>query len=105
MLILIDHVLENNSFENEVKNLLIYKKAMLLSQFVEGSKLLSDIRPLITSDTIWKPHALFLLGDYYFSKKQYSNAKEFYSQILSIKNLQKNFYDQAALQLNLINNE
>jgi len=54
---------------------------------------------------LWKPHALLLLGDYFISKKEYLKAKEFYIQILSINNLQKNLYDQARLQLSLIRDD
>ena len=103
--ILFNHVLEKNKFEKEVKNLLIYKKAIFDSNFVEESELLKELKPLLNAESLWKPHALLLLGDYFLSKKEYLKAKEFYMQILTIKNLQKNFYDQAVSQLAFISNE
>ena len=66
---------------------------------------LSHIKPLLNKDTLWKPHALLLLGDYFVSKDEYLKAKEFYIQILSINNLQKELYDQASSQLALIDND
>ena len=102
---LFDHLLENNRFEVEIKNLLIYKKALFNSNYITETELLEDIKPLLNNETLWRPHALLLLGDYFISKKEYLKAKEFYTQILSINNLQKNLYDQARLQLSLIRDD
>ena len=103
--ILYDHLLENNKFEKELRNLLIYKKALFSSNFVNESKLLETIKPLLNTDTLWKPHALLLLGDYFMSKGENIKAREFYQQILSINNLHKNLYDQAKSQLVIIAHE
>ena len=102
---LFDHLLNNNKFEKEVINLLIYKKALFNSNFISESKLLSDIQPLLNTETLWKPHALLLMGDYFVAKKEYIKAKEFYTQILLINNLQKDFYDQARSKLIFITND
>jgi len=102
---LFDHVLENNKFEKEIKNLIIFKKALFQSSFVNESELLETAKPLINSETVWKPHALLLLGDYFASKKEYLKAKEFYMQILSLKNLHKELYYQARSQLIFITND
>ena len=99
---LFDHVLENNKFEKEVKNLIIFKKALFQSNFVSELELLEALKPLINVETLWKPHALLLLGDYFVSKKEYLKAKEFYVQVLSLKNLHKELYEQARSQLVLI---
>ena len=102
---LFDHVLENNKFEKEVKNLIIFKKAIFQSNFVSELELLEALKPLINVETLWKPHALLLLGDYFVSKKEYLKAKEFYVQVLSLKNLHKELYEQARSQLVLITND
>ena len=102
---LFDHVLENNKFEKEVKNLIIFKKALFQSNFVSELELLDAVKPLINTETVWKPHALLLLGDYFASKKEYLKAKEFYVQILSLKNLHKELYNQARSQLIFIAND
>ena len=102
---LFDHLLNYNKFEKEVINLLIYKKALFNSNFISESKLLNDIKPLLNTKTLWKPHALLLMGDYFVAKKEYIKAKEFYTQILLINNLQKDFYDQARSKLIFITND
>ena len=102
---LFDHLLKNNKFSKEVLNLLIYKKALLNSNFVNESELLESIRPLLNTETLWKPHSLLLLGDYFVSKGEHIKAKEFYQKIFTIKNLQKNFYYHASSQLAIISNE
>ena len=101
---LFDHVLENNKFEKEVKNLIIFKKALFQSNFVSELELLDAVKPLINTETVWKPHALLLLGDYFASKKEYLKAKEFYMQILSLKNLHEELYNHARSQLMFITN-
>ena len=102
---LFDHVLENNKFEKEIKNLIIFKKALFQSNFVSEIELLEVTKPLINTETIWRPHALLLLGDYFVSKKEYLKAKEFYIQILSLKNLHEDLYNQARSQLIFITND
>ena len=97
--LLFDHLLENNKFEKELRNLLIYKKALFNSNFVAESELLETIKPLLNNDTLWKAHGLKLLGDYFMSKGENIKAIEFYQQILSINDLHKDIYDQARSQL------
>ena len=103
--LLFDHLLENNKFEKELRNLLIYKKALFNSNFVAESELLETIKPLLNTDTLWKAHGLKLLGDYFMSKGENIKAIEFYQQILSINNLHKDLYDQARSQLLAIAHE
>ena len=102
---LYDHLLENNNFEEELRNLLIYKKALFNSDFVNESELLETIKPLLNTNTLWKPHALLLLGDYFVSKGENIKAIEFYQQILSMKNLHNDLYIQAKSQLLTIAHE
>ena len=100
-----EHILNNNKFEDEIKNLIIFKKVLFQSNFINESELLEATKPLINKETFWKPHALLLLGDYFVSKKEFFKAKEFYLQILSLKNLSRNIYEKAAFQLSLISDE
>ena len=100
-----DHLLTNNKFPKEVRNLLIYKKAMLNSNFVDESELLESIRPLLNTETLWKPHALLLIGDYFMSKGENIKAIEFYQKIFTINNLHNDLYNHARFQLAIISNE
>ena len=99
---LYDHLLENIKLEKELSNLLIYKKALINSNSVNEAELLETIKPLVNTETLWKPHALLLLGDFFAYKGEYLKAEEFYLKILSLKGLSKDFYDQAKSQLILI---
>ena len=71
---LFNHILENNKFESEIKNLIIFKKALFKSNFANETEMLNSIKPLINSETVWKPHALLLIGDYFAHKNEYLKA-------------------------------
>ena len=102
---LFDHVLENNNFKDEMKNLILFKRALIKSSFENELEMLKAINPLTKSDNVWKPHALLLMGDYFFSKNEFVKSKEFYTQILLLKNIQESFYYEANSRLALIENE
>ena len=102
---LFDHLLENNKFPEEIRNLLIYKKVLFNSNFVNESEFLESARPLLNTETLWKPHTLLLLGDYFVSEGEYIKAIEFYQEIFTINNLNKNLYDHAGSQLKTISDE
>ncbi len=103
--ILFNHLLNNNQYENELKNLIIYKKALFDSNFLNEKEILEELKPILNSDSVWKAHALLLLGNYFLSKGENLKAKEFYTQILNIQNLQDYFYNQAIRQLSSISND
>ena len=102
---LFDHLLINNKYKEEEKNLLTYKKILFNSNFASEAKLLEDSKLLLNTNTLWKPHVLLLLGDYFVSKNENLKATEFYTQIFSINNLHKDLYDQAKLKLASISND
>lgn len=100
-----EHILQNNDLDTETKNLIIFKKALYQSNFVSEKQLLDSMNPLINSESIWKPHALALLGDYFFSRNEYIKAQEFYINIMLMKGLNREIYDHAKSQLSLISND
>ena len=102
---LFDHVLENYKFEKEIKNLIIYKKLVFQSNFATEAEMLELIKPIINSNSLWKPQTLMLISDFFISKKEYIKANEFLIQILSINNANQDLYHQAKLKLSLISNE
>jgi len=102
---LFNYLLETNKYDGETKNLLIYKKALFSSSFVNESELLEQIKPLINKNTFWKPYALFLMGDYFVSKKEYSKAKDFFRQIIDMENININLREEAKFKLLNINND
>jgi predicted negative regulator of RcsB-dependent stress response len=103
--ILINHILLNNAYDSEIKNLLIYKKALLNAETIKESDLLDALMPILNSESLWKSHALFLLGDYFLSNSDYNKAKEFYAKILTIQNLKNGDYQKARLKLEIISND
>ena len=102
---LFDNVLKSNNFSKETKSLLIFKKAIYESNVVDESKMLENLKPLLTTDTLLKPHALLLIGDFYVSKKEYIKAIEFYQKIFTLENLHPGIYNHASSQLAIISNE
>jgi len=78
-----DIIINEVSLDDEIKNLIIYKKGLFNSEFEEENKLISILNPLINSDSAWKSHALYLMAEYFFDKNQKQKAKEFYNKILN----------------------
>lgn len=102
---LFEHLLKNNKFSEDERNLLIFKKVLIDSNFENESNLLETIRPLLNSENLWKPHALLFLGDYFLSKREEIKAIEFYQEIFNIKNLHPDLYNHARSQLAAISND
>ena len=69
--------------DKEIKNLIIYKKGLFNADFETENNLITILKPVINSDSVWKSHALYLMAEYFFDKNQKQKAKEFYNQILS----------------------
>ena len=82
-----DFLINEISLEKEIKNLTIYKKGLFNSDFTEENELLNILNPLIKSESMWKPQALYLMAEYYLSKNQKQKSKEFFNQILDIENI------------------
>jgi len=97
---LFDHILKNNKFEKEIRNLVIFKKALVQANFVNEVELIENLNPLINSETLWKSHALLLLGDYFHAKEDFLKAKENYLKILSLSDVD-NLHEQAKFRLQL----
>jgi len=102
---LFNHLIENNKFDKETKNLITLKKAIHESNSLNEYDFLMIVKPIISSDSIWKPHALMLAGDYFFYKKEKLKAKDFYTQILSLKDISKVMYGQSKTKLESISND
>ena len=80
-----DVVINEVKLDKEIKNLIIYKKALFNADFETENNLLKILNPIVNSDSVWKSHALYLLAEYFFDKNQKQKAKEFYNQILNYK--------------------
>ncbi len=96
---LFDLLIKNNSLEKEVKNLIIYKKALYNSEFVSENILITQLNPLINSKSIWKSHALNLLGEYFYYKKEKKKSKEFFEQIVNLENANPEIKNEAKKRI------
>ena len=95
-----DIVIEKTSLDEEIKNLVIYKKALFNADQAQESDLLNILNPLINSESVWKSHALYLMAEYFYSMDQKQKAKEFFNQIISMDNPNPDIRLQAEKRLN-----
>ena len=80
-----DQIISINSLEKEDLNLLKLKKAIYISDSADENDLLEILNPILNSNSVWNNKSLKLLGDYYFNKKEYIKAKQYYSDILNLE--------------------
>ena len=97
---LFDTLIENTSLDKEIKNLVIYKKALFNADQFEEGDLLNILNPIINSESVWKSHALYLMAEYFYSGNQNQKAKEFFNQIISLENSNPDIRLQAEKRLN-----
>ncbi len=102
---LFDILIMETSLDSEIKNLIIYKKALYNADSVNENDLLNILKPIINSKSVWKSHALFLMGEYFYSKKQIEKSKEFYNQVITIENANSEVVQQTKKRLNKILSE
>ena len=84
--ILFDILIDDTSLKKEVKNLVIYKKALFNSNNIDENELIKMLNPIINSDSIWRSHSLYLIAEFFYSKDEKQKSKEFFSQILELQN-------------------
>ena len=97
---LFDILIEKTSLETEIKNLIIYKKALYNADLSSENDLLEILNPIINSESLWKSHALYLVAEYFYSKNENQKAKEFFSQILTLNNANKEIKIESQKRLN-----
>jgi len=97
---LFDELINQTNLNTEIKNLIIYKKALFNSNFTTENDLLQILNPIINSKSIWKSHALYLLGEFFYSKDEKQKAKEFFNQILITTNSNTSIKIESQKRLN-----
>ena len=95
-----DVLIDEISMDKEIKNLVIYKKALFNADTAPESELLNMLNPLIKSESVWKSHALYLMAEYFYSKDQKQKSKEFFNQIVSLESSNSDIKIQAEKRLN-----
>tara|TARA_B100001989_G_C24503659_1_gene446330 strand:- start:179 stop:823 length:645 start_codon:yes stop_codon:yes gene_type:complete len=97
---LFDLVINKVDLEKEIKNLIIYKKALYNADNVGENQLLEILNPLVNSQSVWKSHALYLLAEYFYSKNEKEKSKEFFKQILNTENANGDLVKESRKRLN-----
>ena len=97
---LFDTVINETSLEKEIKNLLIYKKALFNSDFESENNLLTILKPIINSNSIWKSHALYLMAEYFYFKNEKQKSKDFFDQIIILENVNPKIKRETQKRLN-----
>jgi len=99
MISLFQTVINDTPLEKEIKNLVIYKKALFYADVIDENDLLKMLGPLLNSESVWKSHALYLVGEYFYSKNEKKKSKEFFNQILNLKNSNQELKIEAQKRL------
>ena len=94
-----DILINDINLENEIKNLVIFKKGLYNSDFTNENEMLNILNPLIKSDSIWKPHSLYLMAEYYLAKNQKQKSEEFFNQLIELENISSKIKLKAQKRL------
>jgi len=97
---LFDNIIDEVSLDKEIKNLIIYKKALYNADSSEENELLDILKPITNSNSIWKAQALYLLAEYFYSKEEKQKSKEFFNQLVLLENANQDLKTEAQKRLN-----
>ena len=97
---LFDVLINETNLESEIKNLIIYKKALYNSELINENELIKMLNPIINSESIWNSHALYLVAEYFYAKKENQKAKEFFKKILLLPNANKEIEVETRKRIN-----
>ncbi len=97
---LFDILINKTSLEIEVKNLIIYKKALYNADQINENDLLNILKPIINSKSVWKSHALYLIAEYFYSNNEKQKAKDFFRKIIEIENANQDIIKETQKRLN-----
>ena len=97
---LFDNIIDNTSLEKEIRNLIIYKKALFNADESKENELLEILKPILNSESVWKSQALYLIAEYFYAKKEKQKSKEFFDQLLLLENVSQDLKVEAQKRLN-----
>jgi len=97
---LFDVIINDTNLEKEIKNLVIYKKAIFNSEFETENNLIKILNPVINSESIWKSHALYLMAEYFYFKNEKQKSKEFFQKIISLEKSDPTIKKESEKRLN-----
>ena len=97
---LFDILINKTSLEDEIKNLIIYKKALYNTDSINENELLEILKPLLNSESVWKSHALYLVAEFFYSNDEKQKSKEFFNEILKLENANQDLKLESQKRLN-----
>ncbi len=72
-----DQVIFNSKLDIETKNLFIFKKVMFIGDSIKENDLISTLKPIIKSNSLWKNSMQDYIKKFYLAKGELNKAKEF----------------------------
>ena len=97
---LFNTLIEETNLKKDIKNLIIYKKALYNSNYLDENELMTILKPIINSESIWKSHSLHLMAEYFYSKGEKQKSKEFFNQIVALTNSNNDIKLESTKRLN-----
>ena len=95
-----DVLINDTSLNEEIKHLIIYKKAIYNSDLSNEIELLEILKPILNSNSVWKSQSLYLIAEFFYSKNQKQKSKEFFEQIIKLENPNQEIKIKAQKRLN-----
>ena len=77
-----DQIISKGKLEQETKNLFIFKKIIFIGDEIEENELISSLKPILKSESLWKNTVLDYIKKYYRSRGEFNKAKEFETTII-----------------------
>ena len=96
---LFDILIDETPVETEIKNLIIYKKALFNADQINEIELLNILNPLINSKSVWKSHALYLVAEFFYNNGERQKSKDFFEKIVSLENSNSDIITSAKRRL------
>ena len=96
---LFDILIDQTPVETEIKNLIIYKKALFNADQINEIELLNILNPLINSKSVWKSHALYLVAEFFYNNGERQKSKDFFEKIVSLENSNSDIITSAKRRL------
>ena len=85
--------------EKEIKNLIIYKKAMYNADIISENELLNILNPILKSESVWKSHALLLMADFFEHSNNLIKSKDFLEEIVNSESANNEIRIEAERRL------
>ena len=85
--------------EKEIRNLIIYKKAMYNADKTSENELLEILNPVLKSESVWKSHALLLMADYFEHSNNLLKSKDFLEEIVNSELVENEIRIEAERRL------